>query len=319
MKRYIKWGILLVIVCGIGLGVYINKEKKAESANSVKLVTVKKGDLYISLSSNGNVAPKNRVEIKPPISGRIERIIVEEGDYVQKGQTLAWMSSTERAALLDSVRNQGSAEMAKWQELYKPIPIVAPVSGTIIAKNINPGQTVNSADALYVLSDNLIIKVQVDESDIAKIFAGQKAKVVLDAHSEKPFKGRVDKIALEAQTVNNVTIYTVDVLPVSAVPFMRSGMSCSVTFEIETKNDVLLIPTTAIISKRGKTFVKQGEKMVAIQTGSSDGRYTEVTSGLSEGDEISVAQLKRKTGQQSSNPFAPNNRQNNSGNQRRQQ
>jgi macrolide-specific efflux system membrane fusion protein len=315
MNKKLVWGIIVLLIAA-GVGFFFYKKTTGSSSKQVKTVEVIKGDLNITLSGNGNAAPQNRVEIKPPIGGRIETIVVQEGSTVRKGQILAWMSSTERAALLDSARNQGPREMAKWEDLYKPIPIVAPVNGTLILRNVNPGQTIGTSEAAFVLSDQLIIKVQVDESDIAKIKLGQQADVVLDAHPDSPFTGRVDKIAFEAITVNNVTIYQVDILPDKPQDFLRSGMSCSVTFQLLTKKDVLLAPTVAIISKRGKSFIKKGKDLVPVKVGLSDGKSTEIISGATEGERIALPQFKRSSGQQSSNPFAPA-RQNN--NNRRQQ
>jgi macrolide-specific efflux system membrane fusion protein len=53
--------------------------------------------------------PQNRLEIKPPIAGRAEEVLVNEGELVKAGQIIAWMSSTDRAALLDAARAQGPA------------------------------------------------------------------------------------------------------------------------------------------------------------------------------------------------------------------
>ena len=53
-----------------------------------------------------------------------------------KGQILAWMSSTERAALMDAARSKGPEEVSRWEELYRPTPILAPIRGTVISRNI---------------------------------------------------------------------------------------------------------------------------------------------------------------------------------------
>src|SRR6185369_15253119 len=99
---------------------------------------------------------RNRVEIKPPISGRIEQLLVEEGQKVQAGQILAWMSSTDRAAILDAARAQGPEVFAKWQDDYKPTPVVSPLSGVVILRNVVVGQTVDSSIVVYALADVLM-------------------------------------------------------------------------------------------------------------------------------------------------------------------
>jgi len=135
----------------------------------IREVSVRVGPIKTIISATGKVLPKNRLEIKPPVSGRIEGILVKEGDFVKKGDTLGWMSSTERAALLDAAQGQGEEKLKYWQQVYKPIALVAPIDGEVIVATIQPGQAVTTADAALVLSDQLIVRAQVDETDIGKI------------------------------------------------------------------------------------------------------------------------------------------------------
>ena len=92
------------------------------------------------------------------------------------------------------------------------------------------------------MSDRLTVKAQVDETDIAEIHLKQRAEIVLDAYPDRAIPARVDQIAYEAKTVNNVTTYIVDVLPDKTPSFMRSGMTANVTFLTADKKGVLLVP-----------------------------------------------------------------------------
>jgi len=65
------------------------------------------GSIQTIISTTGTILPKNRLEIKPPVNGRIESVLVKEGQSVKAAEVLAWMSSTERAALLDAAQGQG--------------------------------------------------------------------------------------------------------------------------------------------------------------------------------------------------------------------
>ncbi len=277
-------------------------------------VVVERGDLTTVILSTGVVQPENRLDIKPPIAGRTEIILVKEGDVVKKGQILFWMSSTERAALLDAARARGSDELKKWEGFYKPTPVLAPVDGTIILRNIQPGQTFATADAVFTMSDRLTIQAQVDETDIAQIHVQQRAKVILDAYPDVEIPGVVDKIAYDAKTVNNVTTYIAYVLPDETPDFMRSGMTANLSFQAESKTGILLIPTAAIKTRANHSYVLtpatvmgSQPKEVEIKTGITDGKRTEVISGLAEGDKILVPQFKGK-GKSSgggSSPFSP--------------
>lgn len=313
MKNKFVW-----IAVGIALAGWFGfsrwKTSKAK-APVFRTMTVEKGDLQVTVLATGMIQPQNRLEIKPPIAGRTEEILVREGQYVKKGQILAWMSSSERAALLDAARAKGPAEVAHWQDLYKPTPLVAPLSGTIIARNVEPGQTLGTADPVLVMSDRLIVKAQVDETDIGRIALNQKATITLDAYPDEPVQARVDHIAFEAQTVNNVTIYEVDVLPEKVPAFMRSGMTANVVFRVAEKTGVLLLPLEAVRQNDGKSTVmvpnpsgKKRHERREVVTGLSDGKKVEIVSGLEDGETVLTATLRmpRSGGDRSSvNPLSP--------------
>lgn len=269
--------------------------QKSERTASLEEVRVKRGDVNVTVAAVGYIAPENRLEIKPPIPGRIERVLVEEGQVVKKGQILIWMSSTERAALLDAARAQGQQEIQKWEKLYKPTPIVAPIDGTIILRNVEAGQTFNHTDAVLVISDRLTVKAQVDETDIAQIQVHQRAEIVLDAYPETKIAGSVHQIGYEAKNINSVTTYLVDLLPEQPPEFMRAGMTANVTFFIDSKHGVLLIPNEGYHMREGKAFALVSEHGRAtereIAVGASDGKQSEVLSGLQEEDIVFIRRL----------------------------
>ncbi|MDH3309781.1 MAG: efflux RND transporter periplasmic adaptor subunit [Gammaproteobacteria bacterium] len=301
----------LTVLLGIGAYYYWFAGDKAQPL--YREVSATRGDLAVTILSTGVVQPRNRLEIKPPIAGRAEQVQVKEGETVTKGQILAWMSSTERAALIDAARARGPEELKRWEELYRATPVLAPISGTVILRNIEPGQTFTSNDAVLIMSDRLTVKAQVDETDIARIRLRQRTRVELDAYPNQPFTGVVDQIAYDAKTVNNVTTYEVDVLPEKTPTFMRSGMTANVSFVLESRQNVLLIPSEAVKNREGKTYVllppskPKGEpEKRGVKTGLSDGRHTEVLDGISEGEKLLVQRLRAGgNGAASSSPLMP--------------
>ncbi len=304
--RWLTIGFVFLIIIGFAW------KKKNGNSIAYRRVSVSRGELQTTILSTGIVQPENRLEIKPPISGRAEEVLVDEGNIVKKGDLLFWMSSTERAALLDAARARGTADLKRWEEFYKPTPVMAPIDGTIILRNIEPGQTFTSQDAVFVLSDRLTIQAQVDETDIAQIHLQQKAEILLDAYASEKIQAHVNKIAYDSKTVNNVTTYIVDVLPDKIPTFVRSGMTANVSFSVGFKENALILPSEAIKNKSGHTFVlldsqrngKDAEK--EIKTGMSDGKRIEIISGLSEGDVVLVPQLKinGRASNNGSNPFS---------------
>lgn len=317
-----KLGLILGILItagAAGTGYYLSTKDAA--APHFREASAKRGRIDVTVLATGTVLPENRLEIKPPIAGRIDNVLAHEGDPVKGGQVLAWMSSTERAALIDAARARGPEEVKKWEGLYRPTPVLAPINGTIILRNVEPGQTFTSNDAIFVMSDRLNVKAQVDETDIARIKLKQKALITLDAYPDQKIFGHVELIAFEAKTVSNVTTYTVSILPDRIPNFMRSGMTASVNFQIDSKDDALLIPSEAVKIEDGVSFVLETspnpkEKPIrkTIETGLSTPKQTEVTSGLKEGETVLIAQNKpgeRKA--QPSSPFSPMGGANRSG------
>lgn len=287
-----KFGLIFVLI----LSVMVSSCAKSKDPG-VKKAAVRRGPIMTSITSVGIVTPRNRLEIKPPIGGRVEEVLVQEGNSVRKGQTIAWMSSSDRATLIDAARAKGPEELSYWVEAYKPAPIIAPLSGFIIKRSVEPGQSVTVSDPIIVMADKLIVKANVDETDIGKISNGQKVVLSLDAYPDKNIEGSVEHIAYESQTINNVNIYEVDVIPSKVPAFFKSGMSASAKFVLNANDNALLLPSEAIKSFKGGFYVVIKDKdnrinTLQIEASSSDGTNTEILSGLSEGDTVIIPDAK---------------------------
>lgn len=307
MKKYLIIALVAIVASSVGFYSYKKNQKPLISYSEHK---VERGDIAISILATGTVQPKNRLEIKAPVAGRIEQVLIKEGSKVKKGQILAWMSSTERAAMLDAARAKGEEEYKKWSELYLSTPVLAPLGGTIILKSVEPGQTFTNTDAIFTMSDHLTVKALVDETDIAQIKLNSTATIVLDAYPKFPIKARVDQLAFDATTSNNVTTYAIDVKPNETPEFMRSGMTANVTFSVQSKTNILVVPSEALKVVDGKSLIlKKGEKTpieVPVTTGISDGKKTEILEGLDENDTILIQDYSIGDGSKgASNPFSP--------------
>ncbi|HRO66969.1 MAG TPA: HlyD family efflux transporter periplasmic adaptor subunit [Pseudobdellovibrionaceae bacterium] len=284
---WIPLGVAVVLFGGLSaLAVH-----SFSSNSEYREVLPKRGDLTSSILTSGRVQPDNRVDIKAPIPGRVEKILVKEGDHVKKGEILLWMSSSERAATLDAARLIGPEEVAHWEKHNPATPVVAPVDGLVIQRNIEPGQAFSTADAILVLSDRFVVEAPIDETDVARIEENQSATTTLDAFPDHPLDSKVLRVAHESKTVNNVTTYMMEIELKEVPDFVRVGMTANVSFQIAAKKDVLLVPSEALKATENELYVLVGnpgsgkpEKRV-IQIGLSDGITTEVVSGLRE-DEV---------------------------------
>ncbi|MBF0483421.1 MAG: HlyD family efflux transporter periplasmic adaptor subunit [Candidatus Omnitrophica bacterium] len=313
--RINKFPIFIIVICVIAVGLWLLKSSNNKSKNiENQEITPVIGTIQTIISTTGDILPKNRLEIKPPVNGRVESVTVKEGDQVKTGQVVAWMSSTDRAALLDAARGKDENTLKYWQDVYKPIALVAPIDGEVIVATVQPGQTVTVSDAVIVLSDQLIARAQVDETDIGKISLGQKATVTLDAYPDTKLKAMVEHLYYESTTVNNVTIYNVDLTLKDIPAFCRSGMNATIDFREKFKKDVLLLPIDAVKVQKDSAdiLVKTGPGKTEkrhIQTGLADTNNIEITSGLTTNDIVIVQNKKFVMPKSSgSNPFMPSRR-----------
>ncbi len=320
LKKTKRWPWVLVLLLGSILLVFglraLNLARPAAGRHDLKRVEVTRRNLFVTKTATGEVTPQNRVEIKPPIAGRVEEVLVREGESVTKGQVLAWMSSAERAALLDAARAEGKEALARWESAYKPAPLISPLDGTVIVRAVEPGQTVTTSDPIVVIADRLIVKAQVDETDIGAVTVGQPATISLDAYPQQQIPSKVDHVAYEAKTVNNVTIYEVDVLPEQVPDVMRSGMTANVTFITSSKPNALVVPAEAIHQEQGSngtSVLVPGERGLqqpvhkSVTIGTGDGKSIEIISGLQEGDVVLAPsmQLPQDSRNRSNSPLSP--------------
>ncbi|MDD2679627.1 MAG: efflux RND transporter periplasmic adaptor subunit [Candidatus Omnitrophica bacterium] len=312
----IKFKIIfwVFLIAAIAAFVIFKVQSKDSGSQVIKEIKPTIGTIQTFISTTGTVLPKNRLAVKPPVNGRIESIAVKEGEKVKDGQLLAVMSSTERAALLDAAEGQGEKVLKYWEGVYKPISLLSPIDGEVIVATTQPGQIVTTSDAIVVLSDHLIVRAQVDETDIGRIKLNQEAIVTLDAYPDKKIKASVEHIYYESETVNNVTIYKVDLLPEDVPEFFRSGMNATIDFKAEGRKDALLLPVEAVRKEKDETYclVKQYSSDIpakrVVKIGVTDDKNYEILSGVTTEDTIIVTTKKYifpSAGSSGSNPFMP--------------
>ena len=268
--------IVFVVVWGMAL-------QKQESATRLREVQAGTGTIRETVSTTGVVEPRNRLKIQSSVAGRIEEVLVDEGALVTKGDRLALLSSTERAALLDAARLRDEKEQAYWDSVYSKAAILAPIEGQVIVRSIEPGQTVTTSDSLFVLSDRLIVTAYVDETDIGRVSQGQEATITLDAYPDIAVSGKVEHIHYESHLENNVTIYHVDIIPETIPKVFRSGMSANIDIVVEERKGAVLVPAGAIQNLDGHSVV-----MVKNHQGDAQGTYVKVTTGLQDEDLIEI-------------------------------
>ncbi|MDR1244730.1 MAG: efflux RND transporter periplasmic adaptor subunit [Endomicrobium sp.] len=259
-------------------------------------------DLRMEFRVAGGVTARNMIPIKSPVAGRIEEILVNEGDAVKRGQIIFWVSSSERAAMIDAARAVGESEFQRWQKIYRPTPVVAPMNGFIIRREKEPGQTITQAEAVLRMADDLIVSVNIDETDFRYIKIGNKVNMFLDAYPNQYFEGIIEHISYDSANINNVIVYEVKIRPLKKPEVFRSGMTATTVITADSKDGALSIPNVFITEKDGKKIVmvktensrKREFKTREVKLEISDGKYTEILSGLNPDETVVLLNQKKK-------------------------
>lgn len=174
--------------------------------------------------------------------------------------------------------------------------IISPITGVVARINfptagvyLNPGTTVLTV----VDPSSYYFQADVNETDITKVILGQRVEISLDAYPNDSFKGIVDNIGLTSViTSSGGTAYTVKIsLGKTDMDKFKPGMNGDATFILGTKENVLLVPATAIVETGNKSYLwvvtaKGTADQIEVKTGGSSVDETEITSGIADGEKI---------------------------------
>lgn len=194
------------------------------------------------------------------------------------------VSEQERdAANLEFVRAQAQlvkakASLSSAEERLTDTRIVAPISGTILSRNVEMGQIIASGTSnvsggtlLATIADmqEVYVETSVDEVDIGKVAVGQRATVIADAFPDDRFAGQVERISPQGKTQSNVTTFFVVVLVRNIGGKLKAGMSASVDIEIFNQKNVLLVPNEALKdpqSSQGREIMQAANLTIPLDT-----------------------------------------------------
>jgi RND family efflux transporter MFP subunit len=147
--------------------------------------------------------------------------------------------------------------------------VTSPMAGVIIAKNAELGETVtsgvssfNAGTVIYTIADldSLLIKVNLNEVDIAKVHVGQPVRVTLDAYPQKIFDGKVRFVAPAAKIADKIKVFEVEVALDDLDAAFRTGMSANVEILGEKRVKAISVPLEALQRKDGATVVYRLKK-----------------------------------------------------------
>lgn len=218
--------------------------------------------------------------------------------------------------------------------------ITSPIDGVVLSKSVEEGQTVaasfNTPELFTIAKDLTDMRViaDIDEADIGGVKEGQRVSFTVDAFPDDHFEGQVTQVRQQATTESNVVTYQVVISAPNADLKLKPGLTANVTIFTLEKNGVLAVPSKALRFTVNDALLKKDQKIEDIEaphkvwtlegntfkahpveTGTTNGLLTEITSGLKEGQEVLTdftisGEGDVMQGQQAQNPFMPRPRNN---------
>lgn len=185
------------------------------------------------------------------------------------------------------------------------------VEGMVLAANSSSTTGASSQNVAVIKGDSLpIVNVTLTEIDVPSVKVGQKVTVTFDSLTDKTFTGTVATVDRVGSTVSNVTGYGVNIKLDSDSDAILPNMAATANIITATAADVLVVPSSAIHTDTNGTYVQVLQNgrpiQVSVETGISSDTDTEITSGLTEGQEVitSVVSPTSATSAGSTSPFS---------------
>jgi HlyD family secretion protein len=157
---------------------------------------------------------------------------------------------------------QARAQLSSDQTQFSKALILSPVTGVVLSRQIDPGQTVAAsfnAPVLFLIAEDLSamqLEVKVDEADVGQVAAGQAATFQVDAFPGRTFPARVQRVDVGANagagstassgSSNTVVSYTAVLTVDNKDSTLRPGMTATAEIVTSEKRDVLLVPNAAL-------------------------------------------------------------------------
>jgi HlyD family secretion protein len=352
-QRYRKWvfiGVGVLLVLWIGLRIF-----SGPTPTQYVMQKVDRGDLQVSVSATGKLAPTNQVTVGSELSGLVEKVLVDVNDRVTVGQPLAILDTSRlddairqseaalnankaQVAQAQATLQQDQAQLARLEEVsklsggkvpsktemdtgkaavardvanvraaqanvvsadasnssnvtqrYKAV-IRSSVNGVVLARQIEPGQTVAasfSTPTLFVIAQDLSqmkLQVAIDEADVGEVTEGQQASFTVDAFPGRSFPATITRVDLgsnlSAQAASSTTTTTSTSQVVSYAATLsvanpdlklRPGMTATADIHVESRRGVLLVPNAALRFDPA-TAGKAGQQGAQVQLGGPGGQ-----------------------------------------------
>lgn len=256
----------------------------------------------VASSDSAYLAYRDTDTIVAENSGEITNLYISQGSYVSKNSLVLILGGDDMdEAIQTASESLRTAEltMESTQDSLDNYTITSPISGTVIDKSYKLGDTVESGDRLCIIYDleYLEVVMSIDELDISTIAVGQTVTITCDSVANAVYTGEVTKVSVSGTTYGGITTYPVTVR-IDETDGLLPSLNVNTEIVITQATNVVAVPSAVI--ERGnivlitedspsavnalETEAPEGYVYVAVEIGISDDDYTEITSGLQEGD-----------------------------------
>lgn len=281
-----------------------------------------------SVSATGTIEPIRAVGINSQLSGALTSVNVEEGNAVQAGAVLARLDSREVQAQLASAeaslelarRTAQRSEQLREQQIVTAAEydrdqaaltaavatrdqlktrlgyatIRAPIAGVITEKLVETGDVVSTQTPMFTIADRstLVVRVQISELDVTALNTGDLVEVLVDAHPDRTFRGRIRRVFPSANPESRLVPVEV-ALTGGDARILTIGFLARTRFQLAPRENVLMIPATALIETVGQpaVYLLRGTTVTrrTVERGEAYQGRVEVRNGIDVGDSVVVA------------------------------
>lgn len=330
---------IVIIIASFGAIGYVLSKNKKESEEKTRIVaeknatvavrvdTVKKTTPDLDIIANGSFAPSQELSFAAEKSGRVVSVLVKEGSYVRKGQTLATIRVDQLSVDLQSARanyQNALAEKERFENAYKTggvtrqqvdqvnlnlanaqarlqqaeinlgdANIRSSIDGIVNKKMIEPGSVVSPGTPLFEIVNvsKLKLKVTVNEAQVAQLSLGKQVRVKASVFPDKEFSGRITFIAPKADQALNFPV-EIEIANNNGNQ-LKAGMYGTAVFDFPNQAPVITIPRVAFVGSvnSNQVFVTDGKtaQLRNVVAGRILGEQVEVLSGLNEGEMVIIS------------------------------
>lgn len=251
----------------------LSPEARANIGLETVPVEIRPIERTLALNATLQVDPDREAFVSSRVQGKVTAVRAKVGDRVAKGQTLVVLQSLQIA------------------ETPPTVEVPSPLDGVVLERTVTVGETIDPAKSLLHIADisRLLAQAEVYETNLGSVRAGQTARIRVVSFPDRVFTGRVIRLADAVDPERRTLKIWIDV-PNTRDRALKAGLFAQVSLVVASSGRTVAVPNEAIQTQGPErfVFVQNGDQIVRqnVVTGQRDDRYTAVTSGVVEGDEV---------------------------------